>query len=299
MATRASHTDGASLGHEGVRPADAYTPAARRRSALIRPARTPDPACPRTRPPKQRRHGTCADFVHGHGQRPPLNIAEPVILEQACRAVDGRGAWVALTDRGRNAIEDAAPPHVAHVRRYFIDALTPEQLDALSETCAAILHKIEESQSAVGCSRASSRAKRLGPGRADRLAVRRRNVVPRHFYGLSCACYPTTSSSSGNDVVVGPGSMIHGCHIGARSIVEVIGALVCDWSRVGHGSVIRAGSCVKQRSEFPALAVLVASRPGRSGSLEAPRGRLDSGPPGAGRPALAFSGGATFAWPLT
>jgi carbonic anhydrase/acetyltransferase-like protein (isoleucine patch superfamily) len=58
-----------------------------------------------------------------------------------------------------------------------------------------------------------------------------------------------------DDVVIGPGSMIHGCHIGAGSVVEV-GAIVCDWSRVGPGSIVRAGACVKQRSEFPALAVI-------------------------------------------
>lgn len=49
--------------------------------------------------------------------------------------------------------------------------------------------------------------------------------------------------------VVGPGAMIHGCHIGAGSVVEP-GAIVCDGSRVGAGSVVRAGAVVKQRSQF-------------------------------------------------
>ena len=52
-------------------------------------------------------------------------------------------------------------------------------------------------------------------------------------------------------VIVGPGAMIHGCRIGARSIIEP-GAIVCDGSVVGAGSVVRAGAVVKQRSHFAA-----------------------------------------------
>jgi carbonic anhydrase/acetyltransferase-like protein (isoleucine patch superfamily) len=72
-----------------------------------------------------------------------------------------------------------------------------------------------------------------------------------------------------DDVVIGPGSMIHGCHLGAGSVVEV-GAIVCDWSRVGPGSIVRAGACVKQRSRFPALAVLDGFPAAQVGSLDAP-----------------------------
>ncbi len=49
--------------------------------------------------------------------------------------------------------------------------------------------------------------------------------------------------------VVGPGAMIHGCHIGASSVVEP-GAIVCDGSVVGSGCIVRAGAVVKQRSRF-------------------------------------------------
>ena len=51
--------------------------------------------------------------------------------------------------------------------------------------------------------------------------------------------------------IVGPGAMIHGCRIGARSVVEP-GAIVCDGSVVGAGCVVRAGAVVKQRSRFAA-----------------------------------------------
>jgi carbonic anhydrase/acetyltransferase-like protein (isoleucine patch superfamily) len=50
--------------------------------------------------------------------------------------------------------------------------------------------------------------------------------------------------------IIGPGAMIHGCRIGADSVVEP-GAIVCDGSIVGAGSVVRAGAVVKQRSRFP------------------------------------------------
>ncbi len=49
--------------------------------------------------------------------------------------------------------------------------------------------------------------------------------------------------------IVGPGAMIHGCRIGARSVIEP-GAIVCDGSVLGAGCVVRAGAVVKQRSRF-------------------------------------------------
>jgi carbonic anhydrase/acetyltransferase-like protein (isoleucine patch superfamily) len=50
-------------------------------------------------------------------------------------------------------------------------------------------------------------------------------------------------------VIVGPGAMIHGCRLGARSVIEP-GAIVCDGSVLGAGCVVRAGAVVKQRSRF-------------------------------------------------
>ncbi|MDQ6852891.1 MAG: UDP-3-O-(3-hydroxymyristoyl) glucosamine N-acyltransferase [Actinomycetota bacterium] len=50
-------------------------------------------------------------------------------------------------------------------------------------------------------------------------------------------------------VIIGPGVMIHGCRIGAGSVVEP-GAIVCDTSELGAGCVVRAGAVVKQRSRF-------------------------------------------------
>lgn len=44
---------------------------------------------------------------------------------------DGRSANIVLTAQGRDAIEAAAPGHVACVRRLLVDLLSDEQLDAL------------------------------------------------------------------------------------------------------------------------------------------------------------------------
>ena len=52
-----------------------------------------------------------------------------------------------------------------------------------------------------------------------------------------------------DDVVIGPGAMIHGCHIGAGSVIEP-GAIVCDHAVLGRGSIVRAGCVVKQRARF-------------------------------------------------
>jgi DNA-binding MarR family transcriptional regulator len=44
---------------------------------------------------------------------------------------DGRGAYVVVTDRGREAITAAAPDHVAAVRGLFFDALEPAEVATL------------------------------------------------------------------------------------------------------------------------------------------------------------------------
>lgn len=56
---------------------------------------------------------------------------------------DGRGAFIVATPDGYKAIEDAAPLHVEHVRRLFIDALSPNQLTALGRISKRVLHHME------------------------------------------------------------------------------------------------------------------------------------------------------------
>lgn len=64
-----------------------------------------------------------------------------LVARQDC-PTDRRGAFVVLTPEGRSAIEAAAPSHVADVRRWFLDALSPAQLDALAEISEAVLGRL-------------------------------------------------------------------------------------------------------------------------------------------------------------
>ncbi|MFE1801287.1 MULTISPECIES: MarR family winged helix-turn-helix transcriptional regulator [unclassified Streptomyces] len=56
---------------------------------------------------------------------------------------DGRGAFIVATPAGYQAIEEAAPQHVEHVRRLFIDALTPNQLSTLGRLSERVLDHME------------------------------------------------------------------------------------------------------------------------------------------------------------
>jgi carbonic anhydrase/acetyltransferase-like protein (isoleucine patch superfamily) len=75
-----------------------------------------------------------------------------------------------------------------------------------------------------------------------------------------------------DDVIIGPGAMIHGCHLGAGTVVEPA-AIVCDFSRVGAESVVRAGACVKQRARFPDRAVIDGFPADQVDTLDAAPGR--------------------------
>jgi carbonic anhydrase/acetyltransferase-like protein (isoleucine patch superfamily) len=75
-----------------------------------------------------------------------------------------------------------------------------------------------------------------------------------------------------DDVVIGPGSMIHGCRLGRGTVVEPA-AIVCDSSSVGPESIVRAGACVKQRDVHPERSVLDGFPARRVDTLTEPPGR--------------------------
>jgi DNA-binding MarR family transcriptional regulator len=60
---------------------------------------------------------------------------------------DARGAVAVLTETGREAIATAYPVHCAGVRKWFISALTPTQLDAMIEISTAIADKLAQPHS--------------------------------------------------------------------------------------------------------------------------------------------------------
>ena len=65
-----------------------------------------------------------------------------LVERQKC-SEDRRGAHVTVTPAGRKAIEAAAPTHVAGVRRRFVEHLTPEQLQVLTEISERVLAGLE------------------------------------------------------------------------------------------------------------------------------------------------------------
>jgi DNA-binding MarR family transcriptional regulator len=67
------------------------------------------------------------------------------LVRREATAGDRRGAVVVLTDQGWRTIREAAPTHVASVRRHFVDRLTPEQLAALGDIAEALVAPLETS----------------------------------------------------------------------------------------------------------------------------------------------------------
>lgn len=65
------------------------------------------------------------------------------LIERSHCSEDRRGAFIVLTEQGRDAVEAAAPRHVESVRRYFFDALTPDQVDALGATAHAVIDRLD------------------------------------------------------------------------------------------------------------------------------------------------------------
>jgi DNA-binding MarR family transcriptional regulator len=57
-------------------------------------------------------------------------------------ATDARRAGVILTDQGRRAIVEAAPPHVESVRRHFVDLLTEDQLRMFGDVAEIVLNRL-------------------------------------------------------------------------------------------------------------------------------------------------------------
>ena len=66
------------------------------------------------------------------------------VRRESC-PTDGRGALAVLTDEGFARLTEAAPGHVAEVRRQLIDRLTPEQVAQLGEIARVICGGLTDS----------------------------------------------------------------------------------------------------------------------------------------------------------
>lgn len=72
-------------------------------------------------------------------------VERRLVRKERCDS-DRRGADVVVTARGRRAIADAAPGHVATVRRLFVDRLEPEQLDVIGDAAERILALLDNGE---------------------------------------------------------------------------------------------------------------------------------------------------------
>ena len=61
-----------------------------------------------------------------------------LVARQPCPG-DARGALFSLTEQGRATLRQAAPPHVASVRRHMIDLLTADEVAALDTIAGKVI----------------------------------------------------------------------------------------------------------------------------------------------------------------
>jgi DNA-binding MarR family transcriptional regulator len=59
-------------------------------------------------------------------------------------ATDSRGAEVSLTESGVAAFRRASAPHLRAIKKHFVDALTPEQLEALADVLQSLQRYLHE-----------------------------------------------------------------------------------------------------------------------------------------------------------
>ena len=93
-------------------------------------------------PGRKLRMSELADAVHQSRSRLTHTIArmerQGLVTRTTCPS-DRRGVWAELTPTGMKTLERAAPSHVAAVRRNFVDAIAPEDYEALGRAFVAVL----------------------------------------------------------------------------------------------------------------------------------------------------------------
>lgn len=64
-------------------------------------------------------------------------VADGLVERTAC-TTDGRGAEAMLTAEGLARLHDAAPTHLRGIRRYFLETVRPEDLQAIERSLGAV-----------------------------------------------------------------------------------------------------------------------------------------------------------------
>lgn len=71
-----------------------------------------------------------------------------LVVRAACES-DGRGVEARLTEKGFAALEEAAPTHVAGVRRFLVDLVPEEDLEAVGRVFNAVADSLIEQNPAM------------------------------------------------------------------------------------------------------------------------------------------------------
>lgn len=77
------------------------------------------------------------------------------VMRRRCAGAP-RSFELTITDAGLVAIRRASPGHLRAVRRWFVDALTPAQLDALADVAEAVKAHFASADAASGASTAQA-----------------------------------------------------------------------------------------------------------------------------------------------
>jgi len=70
------------------------------------------------------------------------------LIRRADCATDSRGAEVSLTENGAAAFRRASAPHLRAIKQHFVDALTPEQVEALADVLQSLQRHLRAEVSA-------------------------------------------------------------------------------------------------------------------------------------------------------
>lgn len=79
--------------------------------------------------------------------------AAGLVSRRSC-STDGRGSLAVLTEEGRRRLSEAAPTHVAGVRRHLVDQLSPTELAVLGEALGRVAARLSPEPLPVWRSRA-------------------------------------------------------------------------------------------------------------------------------------------------
>lgn len=69
-------------------------------------------------------------------------LAKAGLVARRTCPTDGRGSMAALTDEGRRRLAEAAPTHLAGVRRHLVDRLSPPELEVLAKALGRVASEL-------------------------------------------------------------------------------------------------------------------------------------------------------------